>query len=112
MWSGSGWLTRGSVSREKEVHRTGAGDRRDLGELQIGGVNRIDGALHLRRSQAEILLERDGDRYEPHAYEQLTVAYHHVGDGEARLVQPPSSAGTPRSPGTEGCGATPTVSRP
>ncbi|MEU6878628.1 membrane-associated oxidoreductase [Streptomyces sp. NPDC046712] len=34
------------------------------------------------------MLERDGDRYEPHGYEQLMAAYRHVGDDDAaRLVQ-------------------------
>ncbi|MGW7054762.1 membrane-associated oxidoreductase [Streptomyces sp. NPDC054887] len=34
------------------------------------------------------MLERDGERYEPHGYEQLTAAYRHVGDDDAaRLVQ-------------------------
>ncbi|MCT4352063.1 membrane-associated oxidoreductase [Streptomyces sp. Je 1-79] len=34
------------------------------------------------------MLERDGDRYEPYGYEQLTAAYRHVGDDDAaRLVQ-------------------------
>lgn len=34
------------------------------------------------------MLERDGDRYEPYSYEQLTAAYRHVGDDDAaRLVQ-------------------------
>ncbi|MEU9086221.1 membrane-associated oxidoreductase [Streptomyces sp. NPDC048357] len=34
------------------------------------------------------MLERDGGRYEPHLYEQLTAAYRHVGDDDAaRLVQ-------------------------
>ncbi|WP_238153675.1 membrane-associated oxidoreductase [Streptomyces xinghaiensis] len=34
------------------------------------------------------MLERDGDRYEPYVYEQLTAAYRHVGDDDAaRLVQ-------------------------
>ncbi|MEU0374713.1 membrane-associated oxidoreductase [Streptomyces sp. NPDC006283] len=34
------------------------------------------------------MLERDGDRYDPYVYEQLTAAYRHVGDDDAaRLVQ-------------------------
>ncbi|MET9605318.1 membrane-associated oxidoreductase [Streptomyces sp. NPDC006512] len=34
------------------------------------------------------MLEREGDRYEPYGYEQLTAAYRHVGDDDAaRLVQ-------------------------
>ncbi|MFF9867660.1 membrane-associated oxidoreductase [Streptomyces sp. NPDC013953] len=34
------------------------------------------------------MLERDGERYEPYGYEQLTAAYRHVGDDDAaRLVQ-------------------------
>ncbi|GGT62714.1 hypothetical protein [Streptomyces purpureus] len=34
------------------------------------------------------MLERDGERYEPYGYEQLTAAYRHVGDDEgARYVQ-------------------------
>ncbi|MEU6337711.1 membrane-associated oxidoreductase [Streptomyces cellulosae] len=34
------------------------------------------------------MLEQDGDRYEPHSYEQLMAAYRHVGDDDAaRLVQ-------------------------
>ncbi|MFJ3520675.1 membrane-associated oxidoreductase [Streptomyces sp. NPDC090131] len=88
-----------------------------IGELWLRGGDRIDGALNLRRSRIEIMnvepkvlpdqvftytvltphepaerrlpmLERDGDRYEPYGYEQLTAAYRHVGDDDAaRLVQ-------------------------
>lgn len=55
------------------------------------------------------MLERDGERYEPHGYEQLTAAYHHVGDDDAaRLVQLAKQrrSDAPRSPGTDGCGGT------
>ncbi|MGG7570872.1 membrane-associated oxidoreductase [Streptomyces sirii] len=45
-------------------------------------------APHEPAERRLLMLEREGDRYEPYGYEQLTAAYRHVGDDDAaRLVQ-------------------------
>ncbi|MFI2413383.1 membrane-associated oxidoreductase [Streptomyces sp. NPDC018947] len=57
-------------------------------QVHLGNLTYTVLAPHEPAERRLPMLERDGDRYEPYGYEQLTAAYRHVGDDDAaRLVQ-------------------------
>ncbi|MEU9862504.1 membrane-associated oxidoreductase [Streptomyces sp. NPDC047971] len=57
-------------------------------EVHLGNLAYTALAPHEPAERRLPMLERDGDRYEPYGYEQLTAAYRHVGDDDAaRIVQ-------------------------
>ncbi|MEU6058457.1 membrane-associated oxidoreductase [Streptomyces sp. NPDC047097] len=57
-------------------------------QVYLGNLTYTVLAPHEPAARRLPMLDRDGERYEPHAYEQLTAAYRHIGDDDAaRLVQ-------------------------
>lgn len=89
LWLRAGPAVRGTVNlRRSQIDVLFLDSEKVTGEVLFNSLGYTSLTPHEPAERRLALLERDGDGYVPHAYEQLTAAYRRIGDDHAaRLVQ-------------------------